>query len=383
MGWEPALDAVQDTRAAPQIPTAVIVRSVAAMFLARLGSLNALEQSKPSGFWPKWIGQALPSADTIGRVGEGLDLDGIRRVGRQVYTRLKRGKALVPPGHGLLLAILDGHESHATYRRCCSGCLQRTIQTQHGPRVQYYHRHVTLQLAARDLTLLLDAEPLAPGEGEIAAALRLLDRVLEAYPRAFDVVLGDALYATSAFFNPGRRRGKHVLAVLKNEERDLWEDAQSLFAQIRPVSIRRGRWEARCWDLQGFTSWPQVSQRVRVVQAREQTTVRRQLDRQEQILEAHWAWVTTLPQSQASTSTVLAVGHRRWAIENDDHVYRHAPNAMLAFLLLAMICCNVFAAFYRRDLKPQWRQGVSMLHVARLIAAELYRPRAGAPLVPT
>lgn len=394
MGWDSPLEAVRDTRVAPRIPTDAVLRSVMVMFLARLGSLNALEQSGAGAFWRKWTGRALPSADTIARVCSQVDLSGIRRIGRQVYAQLKRGKALPPPDHGWMAAVLDGHESHATYRRCCPGCLERKIETRHGTRVQYYHRHVALQLIGKDLTLLLDAEPIRPGEGEIAAAIRLLDRVLEDYPRAFDVVLGDSLYANSIFFNHVLRRGKHALAVLKNEERALWEDARSLFAQGPPVGIRRGRWEASCWDLEGFTSWPQVVRPVRVVQSHERRTLRRQRDGQEELLEAHWAWVTTLPRRRASTRTVLELGHRRWAIENEgfnelgtrqhaDHVYRHHEQAILAFLLLGMICCNVLLAFYRRNLKPDLRRRVSMLHVSRLIAAELYQPPSGAPLVPT
>ena len=35
----------------------------------------------------------------------------------------------------------------------------------------------------------------------MAAVRRLLERVLAAYPRAFDVVLSDALYATAPFVN--------------------------------------------------------------------------------------------------------------------------------------------------------------------------------------
>ena len=68
--------------------------------------------------------------------------------------------------------------------------------------------------------------------------------------------------------------------------------------------------------------------------------------------------------------------------QHADHVYRHHPQAMLVFLLLAMICCNVLVAFYQRDLKPALRNRVSMLHVSRLIAGELYHCRAGPPAAP-
>ena len=44
MRWEEALDAVQDDRSQAQIPTKVVVRSLAGMALSRLGSFNALEQ---------------------------------------------------------------------------------------------------------------------------------------------------------------------------------------------------------------------------------------------------------------------------------------------------------------------------------------------------
>ena len=71
-------------------------------------------------------------------------------------------KALVPPTHGLMAAAIDGHESHATYRRCCPDCLKRTIHTTQGDRTQYYHRHVALQLIGRDFRVLLDAEPQRP-----------------------------------------------------------------------------------------------------------------------------------------------------------------------------------------------------------------------------
>ena len=385
---------MRDTRRRPQIPTRAVVRSVVVMFLGRLGSLNALEQSGGSSFWRRRLGRALPSADTVGRVCARVEAEDVRLVGRQIYARLKRGKALQPPGHGLMAGVLDAHESHATYRRCCKGCLKRIIETRHGKRVQYYHRHVTIQLVGRDLELLLDAEPIGPGEGELTAAIRLLDRALDQYPRAFDVVLGDGLYANSTLFNHVLGRGKDVVAVLKDESRDLWKDAQSLFAEMEPTSLRRGRWEARCWDVEGFTSWPQVRRPVRVVQSEERTVVRRQLDGREEPMEAHWAWVTTLPQAMASTGAVLALGHRRWAIENEgfnelatrqhaDHVYRHHEQAMLVLLLVAMICCNVFVAFYRRDLKPALRERVSMLHVSRLIASELYQGRAGAVRAPT
>ena len=67
------------------------------MILVRLGSLNALEQTRPSRFWNHWLGGPIPSADTVGRVFALTDCDTIRAGIHEVYTPLKRNKALEPP----------------------------------------------------------------------------------------------------------------------------------------------------------------------------------------------------------------------------------------------------------------------------------------------
>lgn len=365
------------------------------MFLSRRGSLNALEQTKPSPFWSRWLGRVMPSADSIGRICSLMDVGDVRAVFHQVYSRLKRMKALEPPEHGLMLAVVDGHETTASRRRCCSGCCQRTIHTKSGDVVEYYHRYAVLRLVGRDLSLMLDAEPVRSGEDELAAARRLLERVLEMYPRAFDVVAGDALYANTEWFSFIVGRGKHALAVLKDNRPNLIEDARTLFGALpASVDVNCGNRRCRYWDSDRFTRWPELAPTVRVVRSLETWTVRRQLDKQEEELTSDWMWVTTLSPSEAPTKAVVGMGHDRWSIENQGfnelvnrwhaaHVYKHHPTALLVFFLLAMLCLNVFMAFYRRHLKPAVRRTASMLHVSQLIATELYAPIRGPPPTPT
>ncbi len=393
MRWEDRLDTVRDDRRRPRIATSVITRAVAIMFLERLGSLNALKQTKPSRFWPRWLGRAMPSADSIGRIYSLMDAGDVRDVLHHVYVRLKRMKALTPPEHGLMPAVVDGHESTASRKRCCAGCCQRVLHTTRGDVLEYYHRHVALRLVGQELSLMLNAEPVRPGEDELAAARRLMQRALEMYPRAFDVVAGDALYANTNWFNFLLERGKHAMAVLKDNRPNLIEDARSLFDFQPPgVDVDRGNRRCRFWDCDTFTSWPEVSARVRVVRSLETWTVRRQLDRQEEELSSNWMWVTTLSVRQAATRAVVNMGHERWSIENQgfnelvnrwhaDHVFRHHPAAILTFVLPAMLCLNVFMAFYCRNLKPEARRAVTTLHVGKLIAAELYAEIRGPPCV--
>lgn len=364
------------------IPAPRVAHGAVVMFFSRLGSLNALEQTRSARLWPKCIGGPLPSADSFGRICAGMDPSPIRAVSRRVYVRLKRNKALASPWHGLVVLVLDGHESHATYRRHCAGCLQRQVGPPGKQRTQYYHRYVSGALIAEGFRLLLDAEPQLPGEDEIDCALRLLTRLLADYPRAFDVVLGDGRYTDPRIYNFLLEHGKDVLTVLKDERRDLVKDALALLEHQAAKEFSRGKVSVSCWDLEGFKTWPQVKAPVRVIRTVETTEVRRQLDRKVEQTRSEWLWVTTLSPPRAGSKAAVAIGHSRWDIENygfnepvtywyADHVYKHDPTAMLVLTLICMTACNIFHAFFLRSLKPALRAKNSMLMVGRLVMAEL------------
>jgi len=223
---------------------------------------------------------------------------------------------------GIGVAVLDGHESHASYLRHCTGCMERTIHTGDRDRTQYYHRQVTLMLlpavrpGGKPVRLLLDLEPQRAGEGEVDTALRLLERVIAAYPRAFDLVFADALYATAPFFNFLLDRGRHALVVLKNEKRNLYQAVAGLFEHVAPQEGSFRFRECLWWDFPDLLSWPQVNTPVRVVRSLETWPVRRQLNGKDETLTSDWVWVTTLPAKPVSTGQVVAFGHMRWDSEN-------------------------------------------------------------------
>jgi hypothetical protein len=154
-----------------------------------------------------------------------------------------------------------------------------------GDRIQFYHRQVTLLLlpgalpGRETVRLLLDHEPQRPGEDEVETALRLLARVIPVYPRAFDLVLADALYAKAPFFNFLLARGKHALVVLKEERRSLYQDVVGLFNHVAPQPGSYRSRQCQWWDFPDLLSWPQVQAPVRVVRSQETYTVRRQYGR--------------------------------------------------------------------------------------------------------
>ncbi|MCI0561972.1 MAG: transposase [Nitrososphaera sp.] len=384
---------IRDARKFPQIPTPIIVKSALSMFLGRLGSLNALEQLKESSSLRSFIEGRLPSADTIGRVFALIEPDTIRQANHEIYTHLKRNKSLELLEHGLIALNIDGHESHATYMQHCDGCLKRTMNKgTDTERVQYYHRHVTAQLVFRNFSLLLDIEVQQPGDSETAAAQRLLARVLKDYPRAFDVVVVDALYCGAPFINYVIDSGKYIVVVAKDERTDLVKESE-IFLKDKPPDITTSdkRIEHKCWDLEEF-EWSSVKQSLRIVKSLKIKTVRRQLDGKIEQETSAWMWATTLPKITAGTKTVVELGHGRWRIENNgfremvnhwfsDHIYRHHPIAIINFWLLCMMAYNIFRCFYLRNLKPALRNTHTMVHIASCVKSELYphRPLAVRP----
>jgi len=345
------------------------------MAVARLGSLHALEEDKRNPFWRRLLDAPLPSADTIGRVFALLDEAGLRRLLHGLYSRLKRNKAL----NGTVL-ILDGHETTASYLRCCPGCSQRQMPD---GRIQYYHRVVLAMLVGGRVPLLLDVEPQRRGEDEVASALRLLGRVLEDYPRAFDLVVADGLYLGAPFVRFCLRHGKHVVIVLKDDRRDLLQDAQGLFRLEPPRVEVEDSLVRKMWDVEGLTSWTAADAPIRVVRSLETRTVLRQRTKMPETMISDWIWATTLPSQKASTRRVIDAGHNRWLIENKgfremgtfwhaDHIYRHDAGAITAFLLTLMAALNLFRAFVLLNIKPCLRVRHSQLWFASQITAGVF-----------
>jgi hypothetical protein len=377
------LSQVTDSRQIPQIPTTTVINSVLMMLLSRLGSLNALEQLDESAKLRKYMGDYLPSADTLGRVFTQIDTDTIRKVQHGIYDRLKRNKAFEPPGHGLIALAIDGHETSATYKMECGGCLKREVGEE-PKQIQNYHRNVSCELIFDNCCFQVDAETQLAGEDEVSAAERLLARTVSVYPRAFDVVVADALYARAGFINKVLVHGKDAIVVLKDDRRELFKDAEGLFADQEPTKVINANGSyLEYWDIDQLQSWSGVKQLLRVVKMKQTKLICDKETGEVTEVISVWIWATTLSKHRANTEVVAKLGRSRWCIENQgfnelsnhwhaDHVYKHDPVAILNFWLMSMIAYNLFRVFFLRNLKPAFRFGNTMQHIVDMIQSELY-----------
>ena len=155
------------------------------------------------------------------------------------------------------------------------------------------------------LPIVLDLEMIQPGEGEIVAARRLAERLMARYGRFFDAIQGDALYWDTRLFELCRKHNKHLLAVLKDNNRGLLDDAKALLTGM-PDLVRKaekGR-QIRYWDQEGFTT-DSIRSPLRVLRTEETWTQRERVKGEwiESPRVSTWFWATILPQKDPKPHT--------------------------------------------------------------------------------
>jgi hypothetical protein len=167
-------------------------------------------------------------------------------------------------------------------------------------------------LKSKDFTILLDEEEQRRGEDEVAAATRLLKRIMKNYPRAFNIMIVDGLYARASFFELALSYRKDIIAVLKDDRRELLQDAKGIFEGSKPSYVYTNKRKIiKCWDMEDFESWDTLKGKVRVVRTVEETTITRQNGKKEEANRSEWYWVSTITKERLGTEDFVNLGHSR------------------------------------------------------------------------
>lgn len=368
------VDQLTDARINPRIPTANIWLSAFLMFVLRIGSFNGLEQElRRAKRLESFVGRRKPSADTIGRVLSGFDRAELRKMVVKTNRGAWRRKAIHSRvGESYRIAAVDAHELWASRARCCQQCSVREVTVGKKDKKrkvkEYYHRVVVAQWVGVTPPGILDVELIKPGEGEVVAAKRLLERIFLNYSRLVDVITADALYLEAPFISTVLDAGKHVVIVMKQEQRDLYQDADRLRALFEPRIIHEGAKTIRAWDIPDLSSFRTLGRAIRVVWAEEETIKRKIIGgNPTQVPEREtWIWVTDLPANVVPTAKIRQWGHDRWNLENRgfnelvnlwhmDHCFIHDSTAIEVLLLTLSLAFLLTYLFYERNLKPTAR----------------------------
>jgi hypothetical protein len=360
-----------DGRAEPDISPRAVGLSLLLGEVAHVPSLLQLEAETQLPQWQRWMGyQGAISHDTFGYAANRMNPESLRRASRFINRKLKRGKAFEASKlHGLLVVSLDANEQFCSDHRCCEDCLIREVNCKDAAgnevkKTQYYHKQVYAQLSGPRLSVILDLEPLRPGEEECAPALRLLRRLRCKYgPRFFDVAVVDSWYANGPFLRTvAEELGWPVVAVLKQERYEIYQEALALSQGPPTQVVERGegpqKRQVEIWDVPSLRFSDTYTDPVRVVRVRERWTERTRRGKEWQTVEKeqNWIWVVAGDLDAYDGAAIRDLGHLRWKIENNafgeltqhwhlTHCAHHQPVAVLALLWIKIIAFTLFHAF--------------------------------------
>ena len=363
------LRAVRCRRPYPEIPTRAVVVSLFMGVTLRVGSYLDLAEQTQRRRWQHLIHWAKPiSHDTFEYVTERLKLEDLRLSLASVAKELKANKALESCKiNGLLFLSLDANEHFHSRSRCCPCCCQREIEVvdAHGAKqtvIEYYHRYVFAQINGPKINVLLDLEPIRPGEAEAEAALRLLGRMRRVYgARFFDVVTLDAWYVQGPFLKAVKKLGWRWQVVLKQERMEVFGEARRLSEGKKPDQTFRDETrdrEVQLWAVKDLTFTPSYGGPVWVVHSQERWTEKKIVggEKISQPNGSDWWWMLDEDLKSYPLAMAYQGGHRRWGIENKafneltqhyhlEHCYHHEPVSMLAQLLILMLGFVLFSAY--------------------------------------
>jgi len=353
----------------PQIPTRPLFLSLLLGVVLRAGSYLDISQQTKRRRWQHlihWSGRI--SDDAFHYASERFHLEDLRQGLAEVPKRLKANKALESCKiNGLLFLSLDANEHFQSRSRCCPCCCQRQIQEtdaqgQKQTVIEYYHRYVFAQINGPQLNVLLDVEPIRPGEGEAEAALRLLGRIRRVYGvRFFDAVTIDSWYVQGPFLQVVEKLGWEWIVVLKQERMEVFQEARALSAAQKPAlefyDEMRDR-QVQLWEVNDLDFSESYGAKVRVVHSQEQWVQQRVVGGKKtpQPQSSDWWWMVSEGLRGYPVGVVYAGGHRRWGIENKafneltqfyhlEHCYHHEPVAMLAQMLILLLGFVLFSAY--------------------------------------
>jgi hypothetical protein len=375
------LRAVRDRRADPEVPTyAVTVTLFLGALLRKPSFLQIQAESRRRG-WQRLVDYVkVITDDRMAYVAERYRLEDWRAVLVGINQTLKRNKALESAKiHGLLVVAIDANEQFRSRCRCCPACCARTLKVTLAPGqiqevTEYYHRQVYAQIHGPDCSVVLDLEPIRPGEDEVQAALRMLGRMRRLYgPRFFDAVTWDAWYATGPAIRAVQRLGWGVVTVLKQERYEIYQEATALMDQ---APAQAWKWAERQIELREVRELPFTDAAIgpmRVVQAHEHWRKAQRIGGQRRDLpqESFWRWLVSRELDGSPAEAIWRIGHQRWGIENHafneltqyyhlEHCPHHEPVAIVAWLLILVLAFNLFEWFVRLHGKL-WRQGAITL----------------------
>jgi hypothetical protein len=365
-----------DGRVRPQIAARHLLWAQLIGVILRHGAFHAVEfLVRSRARQALGVGRAFGD-DALAYFTERLDMTCARRALTATAKRSKRNKAF--ENSRLIGLALDGT---AAGRSRTPGCDLCSAQIQPGLGVvSYLHRLSALSVVGSSLVLPVDVEPYGPGDCELAASQRLIERTVpQLGPRFADYLVADGLYAAAPFLSRVRQLGLRAVVRLKANVPDLLHAVEARFGGHPPHQVFQHEGDrVEVWDADDFDPWEGLAW----------TTVRVLRYRQHRpdgtICTADW--LTDFPIAQVGSRSLYAVAKSRWQIENGvfndgknryglEHIHHHQPTSLVITWLLICLALVVERLYRLRFLHRGTRPPRPAIELVRVLWLALGTPR--------
>ena len=245
--------------------------------------------------------------------------------------------------------------------------------------MNHLHHLSLISVVGAGLSLPFDVEPYAPGDSELCASERLLERAVKHLGRRFaDYVVVDGLYAHARFLHCAGVHGLRVVARLKDNLPTLMNAARQRYEGTPAQQVfESGGDRVELWDADDFDPWGPL----------EWTTVRvlryRQTRRDGTVCEAYW--LTDWSTARVGPRALYAMAKSRWEIENQgfneaknqhalEHVHHHRPASLLINWLLVMFALTLERLYRLRYLRRGTHCPLAAIDLVRRLRLSLSTP---------
>jgi len=361
------LQAPGDGRSLPQIPASSLLWALILAKTLRVASFQGAEML--SRECPGAMGVVRPfSDDALAYFTERLDLEPTRRALVGLVRRAKRNKAF--DGSARIGLAIDGSGVGRSEKRNCALC--------HEQGKGYGHKLAAISVVGAGIDLPFDVEYYVPGENELTAAKRLLERTMSGLGRRFaDYLVVDGLYAGAPFLHLAGDLGLPVVAALKDNLPELRQVAQRRFQNTRPhmrFAYKGGSVEI--WDADDFIAWQELRwPRVRVLRYRH-------VRRDGKVFDAYW--LTDQPVHRVGSRALFRMAKSRWSIENHGfndaknrhgfaHIAHHHPTSVVIHALLTLLAMCLERLYRLRYLRRGTHPTYSAIQFNRILWLNLAR----------
>lgn len=368
LGLDGYLNRPGDGRVRAQIPASCLLWALIICEVLRDGAFHAIESLvRTSARRGLGVGRRFGD-DSLAYFTERLDPARSRGALVEILRRAKRNKAFEKSR--FIGLALDGTGAARSHKSRCPLCHPIYDSDRHV--VGHNHHFSLISVVGTGLVLPFDVEPYGPGDSELAASERLLDRAVgQLGPRFADYVVADGAYAGAPFLHAVGRLGLHAVVRLKGNLPELYAAAQARFRNCAPsLVLEEGKERIEIWDADDFDPWESL----------DWTTVRvlryRQHKPDGEIVEAYW--LTDWRQGRVGSRALYAMAKSRWQIENEvfndgknrygmERIRHHHPNSLLIGWLLICLALTLERLYRLRYLHRGGRPARTAIDLVRCL----------------